>query len=241
MSKMDDELTEILGDFSPDAGGDLEGWGGNVMLRKLQQTRPLLARQLALQPLAQQRFEQQRFGRHRRHRHGHGRGPGQSQWRGRPGAPGLPGGAAAAPAGQPSQGAIPIPPGNWAGGPYPPPGWSPGQALPGYPQGWPPPGSPWPGTFQPGISNVPQPAGVLTSYDPYGNPVFAQPGMPAGPQYNEYGEVIYPPGVPAPTIDVTVGEALEGGMKMTEIIGCLKGAGYSNREISSIVGRCCGW
>lgn len=216
MSRMDDRLTEILGDASPDASG----FALNPFAL---QRRALQLRQ------QQQQYEQQTpFQPRRHHRHHHHRRDGQQQYGQQPGAPGAPGApAAAAPAGQPYQGAMPIPPGNWGGGAYPPPGWSPGQPLPGYPQGWPPPGSPWPGTFTPGVSAVPAPVGVLTSYDPYGNPVFAQPEQ----QYAS----------PQPTIDVTVGEALAGGVRLSTIVGCLRRAGYSQREISGAIERCCGW
>ena len=156
---------------------------------------------------------------------------------GAPGTPGWPGAPAAtpAPAGQPYAGAVPIPPGNWGGGTYPPAGWTPGAPLPGYPQGWPPPGSPWPGTYASTAAAPPQ----LVSYDSYGNPVYSSYVGPSS-------QLSPPPPAPVqtgpqPTIDVTVGEALGSGMKMTEIIGCLKGAGYTPREISGIVGRCCGW
>jgi len=143
--------------------------------------------------------------------------------------------ATPAPAGQPYSGAVPIPPGNWGGGTYPPPGWTPGAPLPGYPQGWPPPGSPWPGTYASTAAAPPQ----LVSYDSYGNPVYSSYVGPSS-------QLSPPPPAPVqtgpqPTIDVTVGEALGSGMKMTEIIGCLKGAGYTSHEISGIVERACGW
>jgi hypothetical protein len=169
---------------------------------------------------------QQRRRRRRHHRGGQFGAPGAL------GTPGPP-----APAGQPYAGALPVPPGNWPGGQYPPPGWSPGQPLPGYPTGWPPPGSPWPGTFQPGVSNVPQPAMIpapspYNPYDPYAAPT---------PQYDPDGNPIYPPGVPAPTIDVTVGRALARGFSATDIVGCLRRAGYTSGEATAIVGACLGW
>lgn len=240
MSAMDDELTEILGDFSPDASGR---WSPpRAFQRAAAAASPSPSRFMAPQRSfgdsfgPRSSFSERAFG----HRGGEGSSSSQQPWVGRPrsGTTTTP-----APAGQPYAGAVPIPPGNWGGGTYPPPGWSPGQPLPGYPQGWPPPGSPWPGNFTPGLSNVPAPTGVLTSFDPYGNPVFTpQPGQaPVGITYDQYGNPIYPPGMPQPTIDVTVGEAMASGMKMTEIIGCLRGAGYTSREINGIVGRCCGW
>ena len=183
--------------------------------------------------------------RHRRRRRHHRYGqPGQPGWQpgqpGQPGYPGVPYGAPAttAPAasttlpGQPYPGAIPTPPGNWPGGTYPPAGWQPGQPLPGYPTGWPPPGAPWPGTY----NSQPVAAPQLAAYDPYGNPVYSEYIPPV------QAPVAAPvPTGPQPTIDVTVGEALMDGVSMTEIVGCLKKAGYTTRQISSIVGRCCGW
>jgi hypothetical protein len=272
MSSIDDKMVEILGDFAPDvAGHDDDELGIFAALR-----RPSISSQATASTFRQATFNRPSFNRpsfdrpsfhrpdgfdgrrhhrkHRRHDRGDG-GFGMLQRRyGQPGAPSAPGtpgtpgtpSATPAPTGQPFQGAVPIPPGNWGGGTYPPPGWSPGQPLPGYPQGWPPPGSPWPGNFVPGVSNVPQPTGTLTSFDPYGNPVFTQPQQAyydpyAAQQYDPYGNPIYPPGTPQPTIDVTVGAALDNGMKMTEIVGCLRQAGYTSKEISSIVGACCGW
>jgi len=191
-----------------------------------------------------------RYGRgQEEHRRRHHHRQNQQQYPGAPGTSpyGTPAAAAApAPAGQPYAGAIPTPPGNWGGGTYPPPGWQPGQPLPGYPQGWPPPGSPWPGTFSaaPGAYGAPAPAPV--QYDPYGNPV-VQPQ-----QYDAYGNPVYNPGAyvppaapqfqgPQPTIDVTVGAAMDRGVPMATIVGCLRRRGYSQKEISGIIGACCGW